>query len=169
MVQRLGFLLLAALVTGACTAPNGDEAERAGSPSDRVEEQQVSDVVTQFGAKLKEVPLLAPDTVRARSVREAYGPLVSAELLERWLASPSEAPGRDVSSPWPERIEIHDVRRATREHYEVEGEVIYVTSVEAGTGGEAAREPVLLDVRKQGGAWRIHSYAPEKAAGTRAP
>ena len=122
-------------------------------------EQAVRDLVGAFGARLQEVSLAAPvDTVRA-SIRDSYGPYVSSRLLDRWLDDPAGAPGRLVSSPWPDRIDIRSVTAVSDTDYEVKGDIIEITSEETDTGGAAAIRPVTLRVARIAGAWRITDLA----------
>ena len=117
----------------------------------------VIDVVESFGRRLAAVSLLAPPATVREDLREQYGPLVTAPLLAKWLADPARAPGRQVSSPWPERIEVNDVRALDAQRYRVAGEVVLVTSADAGSA--AGREPVALTVQRQpGGEWRIADW-----------
>jgi hypothetical protein len=125
----------------------------------------VRDVVENLGMRMKDVPLLAPDSVVTAEIREAYESLVTPALLTEWLEEPASAPGRDVSSPWPERIEAGTVEPAGEGVCRVEGEVVYVTSVELAEGGAAHREPVTLQVTEDDG-WRISAY---ETAATAAP
>jgi len=138
------------------------------------DEPGVRAVVDSLGRRLRDVPLLAPDSIVVREIQKAYAPLVTPELLDVWASEPSRAPGREVSSPWPDRIEIRSVEATGAETCRVEGDVIYMTSVEVAQGGEASREPVALWVRRNG-AWRISAYerqaasSPEDSAAAPAP
>lgn len=118
-------------------------------------EQAVRDLTGAFGAKLKDVSLTAPEDDVGESIRESYGPFVSPQLLTRWLDDPSGAPGRLVSSPWPDRIDIRSVSAMSDTYYEVKGDIIEVTSAEAGPGDAAATRPVTLLVALVAGEWRI--------------
>lgn len=110
----------------------------------------VAAIVERFGEVMDRVSLLAdPETVRS-AIREFYGPLVTSELLERWLADPSAAPGRETSSPWPDRIEVHSARETSDGVYEVDGDVVYVSSPDLAGGGETSRQPVSLEVSRGG-------------------
>lgn len=119
------------------------------------DEAAVATLVEEFGRKLKLVSLLAPKEVAGRSIQENYGGLVAPALLAEWQKNPQDAPGRMVSSPWPERIEIQDIKRVSESEFEVSGEIIEVTSVEMASGGAAARRPVTLKVEKVEGRWLI--------------
>ena len=118
----------------------------------------VQNVVTAFGERLKEVSLLAPEEVLVESIQNKYADMLAEELLAQWLASPSEAPGRVVSSPWPELIEIEDVTELSLQSYQVTGAVIEFTSVEQGTEDAGARRPIEVTVEKIDDQWRITAF-----------
>jgi hypothetical protein len=108
-------------VTDASNAPMGTvEPLRPAETS----EPDVRTLVRDFGAKLQMVSLLAPPDVLEKSMREHYAPYVSNALLEQWIRDPASAPGRQVSSPWPDRIEIKSI---TPDGV-VDGEILEVTS-----------------------------------------
>jgi hypothetical protein len=113
--------------------------------------------VVEFGSKLKNVPLLAPTSTVAAAMNEYYGPYVAPELLETWKMDPETAPGRIVSSPWPERIDIVAIAK-TEGGYIVEGNIIELTSQELEHGGIAASLPVILTVRQRNGTWLVTSF-----------
>jgi hypothetical protein len=116
----------------------------------------VRSVVTQFGARLQQVSLLAPDA--AGTLDAAYGPFVSPALLASWKKDPSRAPGRLTSSPWPDRIEIDRLIR-TRAGYTVTGRLVYMTGNEVEHGGVAGMDVVVIHLRRIGGRWLISAYA----------
>lgn len=132
----------------------------SGESSSVDEERAVREVVERFGARLQSVPLSVPDeSVVARQIRNEYGALVTPELLQSWTTNPRNAPGRTVSSPWPEEINILKARKVEEGLFRVEGEVIYMSSAEIAEGGAAYRERVVLSVRKgPDGKWRISDY-----------
>ncbi len=123
-------------------------------------EAAVRDVVERFGRRLQNVSLLAPDA--AQQMQAQYAGLVSPALLQNWMSDPLRAPGRAVSSPWPDRIDVDTVTQEGADRYTVTGSVIEVTSVEVLQGGTAAQVPVRIVVQKDGGVWLITEY-------TRAP
>jgi len=114
------------------------------------EEVAVGRLVEEFGQRLRHVSLLAPAEVVEESMRRHYGEYVAPELLGEWLRCPGRAPGRRVSSPWPERIDVIRITRGTGNTYQVDGAIVEVTS-----SGKAARRAVTLTVEKREGAWRI--------------
>ncbi|MBO8170897.1 MAG: hypothetical protein H0Z33_03290 [Bacillaceae bacterium] len=120
------------------------------------EEERVVSVVERFGQRLQQVSLQAPESVLEKSIEENYGELVSPSLLARWLKNPQSAPGRLVSSPWPERIDILSMEQISVDTYQVRGEVIEITSVEKTSGGIAAKYPITLMVKKTDGRWVIN-------------
>lgn len=107
-------------------------------------------VVEEFGRRMQRVSLLAPDA--AKQIRETYAGLVEPALLKEWANDPGNAPGRQTSSPYPDRIEVSDV--ATN----AEGAVITGDIVEMTSTGEAGRTPVRVTVVRKGEDWIIHRY-----------
>jgi hypothetical protein len=131
-------------------AAHTDAARSCDSPD-------VREVVERLGQRMKQVSLLAPDSIVVREIQQAYAPLVTPDLLEAWISEPARAPGREVSSPWPERIEIRSIESAGTGLCRVEGEVVYATSAERTRSGVSIRKPVVLSVRSADG-WRIGAY-----------
>lgn len=119
------------------------------------EAAEVESIVLGFGSRLKMVSLLAPDELLKKSMKENYGKLVTEDLLEKWIKNPSEAPGRAVSSPWPDRIDIESSNKVSDKKYKVKGFIIEVTSAEKASGGIAAKREITLDVEKIDGSWVI--------------
>ena len=124
------------------------------------EEGAVRYVVESFGKRLQSVSIPSPDA--AQAIREQYAEWISLELLEAWTEEPSRAPGRIVSSPWPDHIEITALVKEGADRYAVTGFVVEITSVELGNGGAAAKIPVHLVVEKQEGRWLITGYVEER-------
>lgn len=118
------------------------------------ESKDVIILVEDFGSTLKNVSLLAPRDLVIEAIEANYSPYVTDELMQSWLAHPRRAPGRTTSSPWPERIEITEVKRLSEGEFSVKGRIVEVTSSEAG-GGAAVYRPVELIVRKVGNKWLI--------------
>jgi hypothetical protein len=135
------------LAAGALSFKQEDEHEKA-----------ISELIRDFGSKLKHVSLLAPeDTVKA-SMQENYSDYVSPALLAQWENDLQNVPGRVTSSPWPERIEIVDMDKLSDYRYRIEADIIEMTSVEMVNGGEAARRSISLEVEKTGTRWFIVRY-----------
>lgn len=123
----------------------------------RSEEGQVEAVIEKFGEHLKNVSLVAdPDTV-ASAIEREYSPYVTEALIDRWLKDPLHAPGRETSSPWPERIEIVSMEKVG-DYYEVVAKVISMTSVEKARGGYYDSSLVYITVANTNGAWRVGEY-----------
>lgn len=116
---------------------------------------EVENIVLAFGSKLKMVSLLAPEELLKESMNENYGKLVTKNLIEKWIKNPSEAPGRAVSSPWPDRIDIESSVKVTDNKYKIKGFIIEVTSAEKTSGEIAAKREITLDVEKIDGSWII--------------
>jgi hypothetical protein len=123
---------------------------------------RVENIVRGFGSRLKMVSLLAPDDLLKESMNENYGKLVTKELIEKWIKNPSEAPGRAVSSPWPERIDIESSERVSDYKYKIKGFIIEVTSAEKTSGEIAAKREIILEVEKIDGSWVISNVVMGK-------
>jgi hypothetical protein len=131
-----------------------------GTANDAAEEAEIRELVENFGRRLQMVSLLAPDA--AQELQKQYSEFVSPALLEMWLNDISKAPGRRVSSPWPDRIEITALSREGPEKYEMTGILVEVTSTESGTDEAAAKIPIHIVVRREQGGWLITEYAEER-------
>lgn len=163
--MRVAGMLFCVLSMAACTAPDdtardttvaaGASPAAAATAGETATEFGARDVVVRFGAQLQNVSTLAPaDSVRDQ-LHEHYASLVTPGLLQAWLADPSLAPGRDVSSPWPDAIHVRQVRCTSADTCQVQGVVRYATSVEVAKGGVADQKVVNLTVKRGVDGWRI--------------
>jgi hypothetical protein len=114
-------------------------------------------LVEDFGNKLQRVSLQAPKDAVLKSIQENYSEFVSQGLMDEWKSDPFKAPGRLTSSPWPDRIEILSIEKLSEDMYQVNGEIIEITSVDMADGGFSARRPINLLVKKTGEKWLIDS------------
>lgn len=146
---------LLVLVVGGVWLFGGDMSEGPASPQGKMSaevDQAIRERVVEFGAKLQLVSLLSPTA--ASDIGSQYGSYITSELLTEWQENPAEAVGRNSSSPWPDRIEVVTVSPIGSNQFEVEGNVIEVTS--ADTPFEpAAVYPITLIVEEQNGEYRI--------------
>jgi hypothetical protein len=94
-------------------------------------------------------------------LQKEFSEFVSPALLQEWLSDVSKAPGRMVSSPWPDRIEIATLSREDSDKYEITGFVVETTSTEVISGGAAAKVPVHIVLQKEQGHWLITEYIEE--------
>jgi hypothetical protein len=154
-------LLLSVTLFGCGSKETGlqvsDEGHQNEEPqqTDDADEEAVSQLVKDFGRNLQNVSLLAPEDVVKKSLEENYGDFISEALLSKWINDPESAPGRMVSSPWPDRIEILSVEKSSESEYEVKGEIIEVTSEEQTHGGIAAKRLITLLVKNMNNRWLI--------------
>lgn len=137
-----------------CTHPTKENVSSAS------EEGIVRYIVENFGKSLQNVSLQSPDA--AQEMQKQYSEFVSPTLLETWMNDVSKAPGRIVSSPWPDRIEITTLAKEESDRYVITGFVVEVTSMEVVSGGAAAKMPVRIVVQKEQGRWLITEYAEER-------
>lgn len=169
MSQRtLVIIILLALFAAGAAYFYSHRAPRSPivSPADVVssaESDAIRALVSAFGGAMKEVSLSDPN--REASMRAAYGAYVAPELLAQW-ATGSDAPGRSVSSPWPERINIVDIVH-TGGNYVVHGNVIEAASTPSATSAPVAVYPLTLTLEKRGESWMI--VAAEKGAYSELP
>ncbi len=122
------------------------------------EQSAVTQTVSDFGHKLQLVSLLAPSSDLKESMDREYGPYVAPELLSLWKSDPMIAPGRIVSSPWPDRIEISHISLNADGSYSVSGTVVEVTSTEAKNGTALDTYPVTMTLQKRNGIWLITAF-----------
>ncbi len=145
LVLLLGFLLL------GCGSAKAEQAPQVKEDN----KETVTKLVEEFGSKLQNVSLLAPEDVLRKAMEENYGQYVAQALLAEWQKNPQVAPGKLTSSPWPDRIEIESADKLTDTAYDVKGYIIELTSVEKEKGGYAARRPITLKVEKSEANWLI--------------
>jgi hypothetical protein len=152
-MKRVNCVLILSVVVvilSACASSNSSPAEEA----------TVRGVVEGFGQKLKMVSLLSPSA--AEDMKAQYSDYVSSALLEKWMGSPETAPGRMVSSPWPNRIEITSIKSTKLNDYSVTANVVEITSAEISKGGYTDKIPVQITVKKINEKWLIVEYAQGK-------
>ena len=102
---------------------------------------------------MRSVSLLGPATILSVSMDEHYAPYVSADLLARWKANPSEALGRETSSPYPARIQIGQ-QGLEGDTYIMHGTVVEVTQDNEGEN-IVGTYPVEFKLQMQGDRWVI--------------
>lgn len=147
-------VLLAGFLLNMRSEPLSESADVSGSV---VYDQDVAQLVENFGLALKHVPLLAPGNELQSAIEAEYAAFVSDELLDEWLRFPGRAPGRATSSPWPARIQFGYMEPS------MGGFIVHGTVVDVVNGMNASEEivgtyPVRLEVQKDGGTWRITRY-----------
>lgn len=123
------------------------------------DESMVRSVVADFGARLKDVSLLAPADDAARAMQANYTAYVAPDILTQWEENPADAPGRLTSSPWPDHIEISSVKVNPGGFYTVSGNVVEMTSADAGSSGGSGKYPVTITLQKRDGVWLIIGFA----------
>lgn len=137
-----------ALVAACDRQQPASEQEPAGNCA------EAEAVVRTLGERMRNVSLLAPDSLLAPAMEDAYGDVVHAELLADWKAAPARAPGRETSNPWPQRVEPHAVEQ-DGDACIFGAHVVYVTTPDTATIVE--ERPVRIALRK-GDGWRITGF-----------
>jgi len=162
--RLLQLLVACTALLAACGRPDAAAVGGSARATDTATvpldpERAVRRLVTLFGSRMQTVSLLVPDSIAASRLQEAYGMLVTPDLLSDWMARPTVAPGRRVSSPWPDRIEVESIMPSGTDEYLVTGSLIFESSAPGETVARAAARPVRLHVRRSGdGGWRISVY-----------
>ncbi len=139
-------LLALVLIAGVLLVrPNGEAEARA--------------VASEFVSQLKNVSLAAESDALAAAIEQYYAPYVTDELLAEWLDDPQSAPGRETSSPWPDRIFIKQVA-PQGETFVINADVLYMTSVEEASPEEDASGVVVVTILvvPTNDGWRIAAY-----------
>jgi len=160
--RELSFLLVSALMAlAACGGTEVPPPRRLATTGDSVvtadPESAVRQTVSRFGARMHSAALPAPDTLAASRLQEAYGALVTPDLLSDWMSRPASAPGRHDRA-LPDHIEVRTLQLAGAEEYLVTGALIYQPTA-ASPGARRTAAPVRLRVRRGGdGSWRISVY-----------
>jgi hypothetical protein len=132
------------------------ESSFTNEPVQSEADTSVRTLVGEFASKLKNVSLLLPPAELGSQLAVEYGPFITPELLTAWQEDPAKALGRNVSSPWPDRIEIVSVSKQGDTSYKVEGNVIEISSADKPTE-PATTYPVTLTVEEREGKWLIAS------------
>jgi hypothetical protein len=133
--------------------PSAEPTENTLEDTENENRNTVEGLVENFGSKLQLVSLLSPDA--ESSMEKNYGGLVAPDLLDKWRKDPENAPGRLVSSPWPDHIEIRNISGNSDGSYLADGVIVEVTSADTETGGAAAKREITLNVANIGGKWLI--------------
>jgi hypothetical protein len=136
--------------------PPSETATTTDTATDQANDAAVRATVTNFGESMKNVSLLASNTVLASSMQSAYASTVAPTLIQTWINDPQGAIGRTVSSPWPDHITINTVVKNPDGTYRVDGTVVEVSSSDMATsGGSTSEYPIVLTLENQNGSWLI--------------
>ncbi|MGH7141045.1 MAG: hypothetical protein ACREGH_00210 [Minisyncoccia bacterium] len=112
--------------------------------------------LARFGMVLQQVSLLAPSA--SSTIAAQYAPYVAPALLLEWESDPSVAPGREVSSPWPDHVEITSAA-AQGNAVNLAGNIVLMTSNEVEHGGNAGLIPFTATISNVGGSWLITNFS----------
>ncbi|MDR3571691.1 MAG: hypothetical protein P4L81_05885 [Candidatus Pacebacteria bacterium] len=130
-----------------------------GTNSPASQASAASSTVAAFGKTLQQVSLLAPNA--SSTIASTYAPYVDPSLLKQWEANPQSAPGRVVSSPWPDHIQIDSVT-PQGSGYVVDGKLIFMTSDNTAHGGNAGTTPIVAQLLQENGSWMIIAFQGQK-------
>lgn len=128
-------------------------------PPNEADINAIYHVVGEFGARLKDVEMTAPNQNVITDVGFNLERLITNRLYQEFVQDTSRIPGRYVSSPWPEGIEIVSVQRLVSGSYTVNGNQIAMDSDALAHGGNAGETPITLTLKKVNGAWLVDDVA----------
>jgi hypothetical protein len=97
-------------------------------------------------------------TTAKDQIAAAYSPYVAAPLIAQWQVNQAFAPGKGLSGPWPDRIQIDSMVQQPDGSYVVKATVLEVTSKEQTQGGVAAQYRVTMTLQKTGDQWLITAF-----------
>jgi hypothetical protein len=135
-------------------------ANATGARESDVSPQKPEQVVEELGRRMRLVSVLAPADLAAKAMRMSYAGFVDPKLLEVWSTNPTHAPGRQTSSPWPDRIEVQSAS-LSGDQATVIGKIVEATSA-----GETGRVPVEVGLKREGSSWLIIEYAVRSETAT---
>jgi hypothetical protein len=125
------------------------------TPPNAADINVIYQVVGEFGARLKDVNVTVPKQEIITAVDFNLKRLITDGLYQEFVQDTSKVPGRTVSSPWPERVEIVSVQKEDDTSYTVNGKIIGMTSVEMTQGGNAGETSITFTLKKVKGTWLI--------------
>lgn len=112
-------------------------------------------VVGEFGARLKDVDITASDQDMMTAVDFNLKQYITDRLYQTFMQDKSRIPGRYVSSPWPERIEISSIQMLDSVACTVYGNLVLMTDDNVAHGGNAGEALITLTLKKVNGIWLI--------------
>ena len=156
-MRKKTFVMAAAILLVLIVGVSGCVLVGCSGSASEEETTAIAGLVEGFGKALQTVDLAGPAPYVSAQIQHTYAPFLTGTFLSELERSPESAPGRVVSSPWPESIEITSMKQLDKHSYEVQGNIILMTSVEVLNGGNAGTQPVILTVRDsgEGRAWLI--------------
>lgn len=116
-------------------------------------QDQVVRAAELFGDQLKSAMLLVPEEQLKEQIDQLYAPYVSNELIGKWKEQLELTPGRELSSPWPERLDVLSITKLNDETYKLHGQIVEVA------GGEVVgTNDVNLLMKIETDQWKIDSF-----------
>jgi hypothetical protein len=125
------------------------------SPPSAADINAIYQVVGEFGARLKDVVITTSDQDVIAAVDLNLKQLITDRLYRVFVQDKIRIPGRYVSSPWPERIEIDSIQMLDSGSYTVHGSQVVMTDDTVAHGGNAGEIPITLTLKKVNGIWLI--------------
>jgi len=125
------------------------------TPPNPADINAIYQVVGEFGARLKDVVITTSDQDVITAVDFNLKQLITDRLYQVFVQDKIRIPGRYMSSPWPERIEIASLQMLDGGSYTVHGSQVMMTDDTVAHGGNAGEEPITLTLKKVNGIWLV--------------
>ncbi len=159
MQHQWKFGIIAVLALAAIVALGIFVRPAPGGSVSNAEDAAIRTTIADLGSRLKNVSLLSPTA--ASDIAAEYGAYVTPELLAQWQTKPEGAPGRQTSSPWPDRIEVGALEQIGEgEVYVAQANVVEVANSDI-PGAFANMYPVTIMLEKRDGRWLISDWQKE--------
>ncbi|MHB8070419.1 MAG: hypothetical protein ACYDHF_00505 [Candidatus Cryosericum sp.] len=124
-------------------------------PPSAADVNAIYQVVGEFGARLKDVVITTSDQDVITAVDINLKQLITDRLYQVLVQDKIRIPGRYVSSPWPDRIEIDSVQMLDSGSYTIHGSQVVMTDDTVAHGGNAGETPITLTLKKVNGVWLV--------------
>ena len=125
------------------------------TPPNPADINAIYQVVGEFGARLKDVVITTSDQNVITAVDFNLKQLITDRPYQVFVQDKIRIPGRYVSSPWPERIEINSIQMLDSGSYTVNGSQVVMTDDTVAHSGNAGETPITLTLRKVNGIWLV--------------
>lgn len=143
----------------AATEAKDDFNDFAKKVDEWVVQDQVTDVVKSFGDVMKQVRIATVPIEQTEEMMDLYyAPYVTKGLMAKWKENIDLVPGRQLSSPWPERIDVVSIARAGEDGFQIKGDIVWMTSE-----GEVGNLGISVVLIIEDGQWKIDEFSETSA------
>jgi hypothetical protein len=152
IVSVIGIVLLG--LSYILFSPKEEPKNIEYTPYAASDEDAIVNTVEVFGSKLQYVSLTQSLSEIQSDMDTQYAPYLTYTLLEAWKKNPNDALGREVISPYPNKIAVDDFS-ITKDEAVVKGTVIEIVP----DGEEVFTYPIEITLERVDGRWLITSVS----------